>query len=296
MKLAFKVDVDTYLGTKNGVPALRRVFSRQGVGASFFFSLGEDQMGRSIFRIFQKGFLKKCSKSGVLSNYPLRSLLSGTLLPSSIISNKCVAEIKSIASEGFECGVHCWNHYRWQNFLSKMSAEDVAEDYKKAFTSLRDIIDEKIVSCASAGWQVSSDYLALEDESHLLYASDCRGESPFLPMFDGRIFKTPQIPTTLPTLDEILCDKNISDVADYYEAQILSSNVSVMTIHSELEGGAYRDWFENFLLRLKSKGIEFILLRDYAKTFAEGGVSLPVCEMSMSSFPNRGGVLAVQKV
>ncbi len=296
MKLAFKVDVDTYLGTKNGVPALRRIFNRHDVGASFFFSLGEDQMGRSIFRIFQKGFFKKCSKSGVLSNYPLRSLLSGTLLPSPLISNECAEEIKSVQRDGFECGVHCWNHYRWQNFLSKMSAEDVAKDVKNAFASLRDIIDGKIVSCASAGWQVSSDYLALEDAHQLLYASDCRGAFPFLPKFDGRIFKTPQIPTTLPTLDEILCEKNISDVADCYEAQILSSEMSVMTIHAELEGGVHRDWFENFLLRLKRKDVEFISLRDYAKAFTEGGASLPVCEMSMSPFPNRGGFLAVQKV
>ncbi len=294
MRLALKIDVDTFLGTKNGVPRLRQILGRLGVEASFFFSLGEDQMGRSIFRIFQSGFLKKCVSSGVARNYPLRSLMYGLLLPAPVIYKRCASAIRVVAEDGFECGVHCWNHYQWQNFLSKMSAKEVAENFDKSRAILSDITGFSVDSCASAGWQVSVDYLNLEDSRRLLYASDCRGKAPFLPKFGGRVFKTLQIPTTLPTLDEILCQCDIGDVADLLEARICSADTSVMTIHAELEGGDYKDWFEKFLLRLKSKGVEFISLRDYARELLKGD-SLPVREVLMSKFGNRGGLLAVEK-
>ena len=60
MKLAFKIDVDTYQGTKIGVENFRRFFGAEGIRPTFLFSLGKDQMGRSIFRVFKKGFIRKC--------------------------------------------------------------------------------------------------------------------------------------------------------------------------------------------------------------------------------------------
>src|SRR5579871_732915 len=44
----------------------------------------------------------------------------------------------------------------------------------------------------------------LEHEFHMHYASDTRGTGPFLPELHGRVFSVPQIPTTLPTLDELV--------------------------------------------------------------------------------------------
>lgn len=294
MKLAFKVDVDTYLGTKIGVPSLSRLFLRENIKASFFFTLGEDEMGRSISRVFKKGFLRKCAKSNVLGNYPIRTLLHGTLLPAPIISKRCYEVIASVANGGFECGVHCWNHYRWQNFLLDMSEADVAKELARAFDWLKSICGEGVSSFASAGWQVSENHLSFLDSFGVLYASDSRGKYPFYPIFKGRKFKTMQIPTTLPTLDEILCDKSPTDAADWYVEQICSSDISVMTIHAELEGCSHFEWFEEFVLRLKGKGVEFIALQDYARSIMNSSL-LPECEIVMSEFPNRSGLIAVQK-
>ena len=79
--LAIKVDVDTDRGTRIGVPNLLRLFAELEIPATFLFSLGPDNTGRAIKRIFRPGFLKKVSRSGVVSVYGFRTLLNGTLLP-----------------------------------------------------------------------------------------------------------------------------------------------------------------------------------------------------------------------
>ena len=57
--LAVKVDVCTYAGLKNGVPALLRLFDEIDLRASFFVTFGPDHSGRAIRRIFRRGFLTK---------------------------------------------------------------------------------------------------------------------------------------------------------------------------------------------------------------------------------------------
>ncbi|TMH26152.1 MAG: 4-deoxy-4-formamido-L-arabinose-phosphoundecaprenol deformylase, partial [Betaproteobacteria bacterium] len=53
MKLALKVDVDTYRGTRRGVPRLVELLKKHGAGATFLFSLGPDHTGRAIKRVFR---------------------------------------------------------------------------------------------------------------------------------------------------------------------------------------------------------------------------------------------------
>ena len=81
MKLVLKVDVDTYEGTRQGVPALVEICRRHGAPATFLFSLGPDHTGRAIKRVFRPGFLSKVSRTSVLEHYGLKTLLYGTLLP-----------------------------------------------------------------------------------------------------------------------------------------------------------------------------------------------------------------------
>ena len=62
--IALKVDVDTYAGTRDGVPRLLEIFDRFGIRATFYFSMGPDNSGKTIRRIFRKGFLAKQFRTG----------------------------------------------------------------------------------------------------------------------------------------------------------------------------------------------------------------------------------------
>ena len=68
MKLALKIDVDTYRGTLEGVPRLVELLRKHDAQATFLFSLGPDHTGRAIKRVFRRGFLKKVSRTSVTSH------------------------------------------------------------------------------------------------------------------------------------------------------------------------------------------------------------------------------------
>ena len=108
MKLAIKVDVDTFRGTKEGVPALCKLLRKHDVPATFLFSLGPDNTGKALSRIFRKGFLKKCLRSNVAGNYGLKTLMYGTILKAPMIAKHCAEQMRKTLHSGFECGIHCF--------------------------------------------------------------------------------------------------------------------------------------------------------------------------------------------
>ncbi len=295
MKLAIKIDVDTYHGTRDGVPALCNLLEQRKIPATFFFSLGPDNTGKALRRIFRKGFLKKCLRSNVASNYGLKTLMYGTILKAPNIGKLCARQMKETKQRGFECGIHCYDHFKWQDYVCGMSRNEVEGEFKKAREIFLEIFGESARSCAAAGWQISPEALATEDDANLLFASDTRGSKPFFPIMNGKKFNTLQIPTTLPTLDEILGITPIENVSDIHIREMKKNDFSVITVHAELEGAAYLKWFGEFLDKAKSEGVEFVRMESYAKKLLDDSQKLCVAEIKMSSFIGRSGLLAVQQ-
>ena len=87
-RVALKIDVDTLRGTLEGVPALIDVLQRAGCGASFFFSVGPDNTGRALRRVFSRGFLSKVRRTSVLKHYGLRTLTYGLIWPGPHIARR----------------------------------------------------------------------------------------------------------------------------------------------------------------------------------------------------------------
>src|SRR5688500_18284725 len=104
MKIALKVDVDTYRGTCVGVPRLVELLRRHGAGATFLFSLGPDHTGRAVGRVFRPGFLGKASRTSALEHYGLTTLLYGTVLPGPDIGRRCTDTLRRVRDGGFEVG------------------------------------------------------------------------------------------------------------------------------------------------------------------------------------------------
>lgn len=292
--IALKIDVDTYVGTRDGVPRLLEILDRFGIKATFYFSLGPDNSGKAIRRIFtRKGFLRKMLRTRAPSVYGLRTLMYGVLLPPPIIGRKVPEAIRQAAARGHEVGIHCWDHVKWHDLLPWIPKKMVALELGRASALFEEIIGRRAKTTAAPGWTVSPDSLEIQDAMYLTFCSDSRGRAPFYPVMAGRDFSTLQIPTTLPTMDEVLGENGITvaTVNDHYLA-LLTPGLNVHTIHAELEGGVLAPVFIDLLERLRAREARFVTLGEVAEEIRRG--SAPRCELTMGELPGRAGNVAIQ--
>ena len=289
MKLAIKVDVDTYRGTLDGVPRLVDLLRKHQADATFLFSLGPDHTGRAIRRVFKKNFLEKVSRTSVLDHYGIRTLLYGSLLPGPDIGRRCASVLRRVRAEGFEVGIHCWDHVRWQDFVSARDADWTEREMRRASERFQEIFHEKSRVWGAAGWQTNR-HAAWVEEQTCDYASDTRGRGPFRPLWNGVAIGCPQLPTTLPTLDEIIGLHE--DVVSHLLELTKKPADHVFTAHAELEGGRLLHDFEKLLSGWKRQGYELVSMR---KLFLSLRVeNLPGHEVIYGEVPGRSGTLALQ--
>ena len=294
--LCIKVDVDTDRGTRIGVPNLVALFDEFSITATFLFSVGPDNTGRAIKRIFRPGFLSKVSRTSVVSTYGIRTLLNGVLLPGPHVGRRNEGVMRMTRDKGHEAGIHCYDHIRWQDGLAKMTRNEVFTEFSKARTEYERIFGKPAKTAGSAGWQANGFSLAAYDEADLLYASDSRGSHPFYPRAEGVVYKTMQIPTTLPTLDELLGRPEYpeSRIAGHYISLLRQNKLNVLTIHAELEGMRHLSLFRAFLDELKNHPVKVARLDDVARDLLQDPGSVPVCDLVLGTVDGRSGTLAVQ--
>ena len=295
-RLALKVDVDTYRGTREGVPRLVEVLQRHDAQATFLFSLGPDHTGRAIKRVFRPGFFSKVSRTSVVSHYGLRTLLYGTLLPGPDIGRRCAETLRAVRTAGFEVGVHCWDHVKWQDGVSTASAAWTERQMRSAVDRFAQVFGTRPRVHGAAGWQMNAHALRFAEVLGFSLASDARGSGPFLPVVEGVVIRCPQLPTTLPTLDELIgrdgCDE--ANVADRLLAMSAGTPTAthVYTLHAELEGMRLTGVFERLLAGWRRQGYELVSLSGLVRDVDLG--ALPTFAVTEGSVAGRSGKLLLQ--
>jgi len=298
VRISLKVDVDTYRGTLEGVPALLRLFDQYQVRATFLFSLGPDHTGRALRRIFRPGFLKKVRRTSVTSHYGMRTLLYGVLLPGPHIGHRAGDVMRTVAAAGHEVGIHCFDHVRWQDFVARRGADWTRRELERATAIFEEVFAHPARVHGAAGWQLNPHAIALEEELGFLYASDCRGSSPFFPVFDGIESRCLQIPTTLPTLDELIGRAGVTP-ENVHERVIEAGLRSlpqghVYTLHAELEGMQLLPVMERLLSQWRSREGVLCALGDVYE-----GLDLPMLprhQIDWGEVEGRSGHLATQGI
>jgi undecaprenyl phosphate-alpha-L-ara4FN deformylase len=295
LKLALKIDVDTFRGTREGVPRLVAMLERHGAGATFLFSLGPDHTGRAVRRAFRPGFVRKVGRTSVVSHYGVRTLLYGTLLPGPDIGKRCADVMRGARDAGFEVGIHAWDHVKWQDGVAAGDAAWTTWQMALAVQRFREVFGEQPAAHGAAGWQMNVHAYRATQSFGFAYASDTRGTHPFVPVVRAEIVACPQFPTTLPTLDELVgadgtTQANVAHTL--LERTAADRRDHVFTLHAELEGMKLAPVLESLLDGWKSQGYELVAMRDLVASVSPP--NLPLHTVLQAPVAGRSGTLAVQ--
>ena len=288
-----RIDVCTFQGCREGLPALLDLLRDRGISASIFVAMGPDRSGLAVRRFLRPGFLSKMVRSRAIGLYGWRTALYGTLLPAPRIAERCAEIIRRAVREGHEVGVHSWDHARWQDRLDRLSRERVLDDYSRALDAFKKATGAPPDCAAAPAWFTNSTALCVQNDLPLRYASDCKGRGPFQPVVDGRPLRMPQVPSTLPSLDEVLGTGGVT-AGTFHERvfrALKSGSPNVHTIHAEAEGRVHRASFEEFLDRAIAEGLRFVSLHRFLDA---NRTALPMCPIVRGCVPGRAGAVSLQ--
>jgi peptidoglycan/xylan/chitin deacetylase (PgdA/CDA1 family) len=302
-RIGLKVDVDTLRGTREGVPRLSALLKSLGLEATFYFSVGPDNTGRALRRVFRKGFAQKVARTSVVKHYGIKTLMYGVLLPGPHIGAKAGAVMRGVHDAGFEVGLHTFDHVRWQDHVANASAQWTRAEFERGMQAFEQVFGFAPKTHAAAGWQINAHGLELEREYGLDYASDTRGRTPFWPLLADGGSSCLQLPTTLPTFDELLGRDGIdeSNIAQaVYERSLAQAGGAdhgdgqpqVFTLHAELEGMRLLGAFEALLQKWRAAGAQISGMGTlHARSLAQKWPRQAVIRGEVSG---RSGLLALQ--
>ena len=309
--MVLKIDVDTYRGTREGVPNLVRALKARQAGATFLFSLGPDHTGWALRRALRPGFFSKVSRTSVVEHYGFKTLMYGTLLPGPDIGKDRAADMRAVRDAGFECGIHTWDHVLWQDNVARRDGAWSTRMMRKAAARFSQVFGVAPRTHGAAGWQMNNAAFAEHDDAGYAYASDGRcvltengtlanpADGPHRLADGERVLRHIQLPTTLPTLDELL-GREIDGVTistGSIAAFLLkltegATRDHVYTLHAELEGQKLAPIFEQLLAGWQAQGYQLASMADYHQKIQH--LALPVCPITWGELPGRSGQLIVQ--
>ncbi len=292
MRIGLRIDADTFRGTRYGVPNLCRLLAAYSVKASFFFTVGPDNMGRHLWRLIHPSFFRKMLRTRASSLYGWDIILRGTFWSGPVIGERLPHVIRAAAAAGHEIGFHAWDHHAWQVNIDTMSGPAIHSHLSRGVELLERILDGVPACSAASAWKCNDLVLIEKSRFPFTYNSDCRGESIFRPVVDGVELAQPQIPVTLPTYDEIVGRSGVSE--DNYDNYMLSrldpEKLNVLTIHAEVEGIASRAVFQRFVKTAISRGAQFSPLG----ALLEGSAQIGPGALVAREIPGRVGWVSYQ--
>jgi undecaprenyl phosphate-alpha-L-ara4FN deformylase len=294
--LVLKIDVDTLRGTLQGVPRLLELLTRYDARATFLYSLGPDHTGRAIKRVFRPGFFSKVQRTSVVKHYGLRTLLYGTLLPGPDIGRRGADVMRASRQAGHETGIHTWDHVAWQDHVRQRDEAWTCAQMARAYGRYQEIFGEPPITHGAAGWQMNPAALRQLDRWAMRYASDGRAQGPHggphRVAIDGQPTQCVQLPTTLPTFDELIgIDGMDEQGAAMHLLELTRSQPHdhVFTLHAELEGALLVAQFETLLQGWVKQGYALCSMAHYFASLDPN--ALPVVPYANGQIAGRSGEL-----
>ena len=215
----------------------------------------------------------------------------GTLVPAPVIMTALPRLVGELKASGQEIGLHAWDHVAWHDRLWREGGPWARRELHRGVEAFTRLTGEPPLGFAAPAWRVNYHALAELERIGVLYTSATRGATPCRPCLHRHVFNVLEIPTTLPTADEIIGRDGITSdrVADYYVKRLRSPGLHVLTIHAEMEGRHLAPAFETLLDRAMDQGVRILPLADLAREILGRSDDVPVMDVIRKEIPGRAG-------
>jgi peptidoglycan/xylan/chitin deacetylase (PgdA/CDA1 family) len=258
VKLGLRIEVATLRGTREAVPRLAAALKEARAGGTFLFSLGPDHTGRAL------GSLPRVPR---LKCYGPVALVSGTLLPGVDIGTRGADAMRSVEAQGHEAGILAYDRVGWLKHITAAGEAWTAAAMQRARERYQEIFGTAALTHGAPGWRMNRYAFRYAQRLGFRHGSDTRGTGPFIPVVRGELVACPQLPTTLPTLDELLAAGNTPDEA--VRRLLEASRDPLPTGHvyaarAEVEGTVFASALTALLEGWHALGYSVVPLRDYA--------------------------------
>jgi len=283
MRIALKVDVCSRQSAEQGVPNLLRLLKQYDVKASFFFSTCLEPTNSGVLQALSraKGVFGKTSRGEETA-------------PSAAFAEAVSAAVEA----GHDVGVKAHDPGVWIRHAAFADEDWTRHQLALAVDFMQQILGQPPLMFGAAGWQVNSHLLAREEKLGFSFASDTRGKYPFYPILQNIRSACPQIPTTLPTLTEMLGRAGIdqANVHEYLyaESRYVLPQGHVYSIQADLEGMEHLDIMEKLLIMWKGQEGE---VRSLSRIYQELDLdTLPCHQIGWAEMEGGTGHIAMQSV
>jgi peptidoglycan/xylan/chitin deacetylase (PgdA/CDA1 family) len=233
---SLRIDIETVNCLLKGVPVLLNLLKNYKTKATFFVPMGPDNLSKN----YKIKDIPKYLRLEPLKKFGLKNIFHGTLIPSPDFAKLYALNLKNIVHHGHEVGLHGYNHTKWVKLIRNLPDEEVEKLFLKGYNEYIKVYEKKPKAFASPEFMWTEKTLSLLDQYNFLYGSDIRGSLPLQPKIKGKLFKTLQIPVTLPNLEELrntgMNDrKALEVVCKKIEEKINSKSLGVLLIHPSYE-------------------------------------------------------------
>jgi len=296
LPIGLKVEVSTLGGLRHGVPALLDLFAEYKVQATFLFALGPDRPLRLAMRQLHPARLARARQNGLLSQIRFRDLAGGLSLSGGLATRGAADLMRRAADLGHEVGVLGWDTAGWLSRAARADRYWTGEQLEQALDAFERIMGRLPEVHGTPGWQVNPHLLALEESMGFLYACDTRGLVPYRPELSGVVSQCVQLPTTLPTLDELIGREGVTEENAhehlFFASQRILVSGHVLTLRAEYEGRRWLGLMEKLIVIWKGSQRDLVPLKDLVARLDWD--RLPRHRIGWAQVDGRAGYVAMQ--
>lgn len=257
-KIALRIDVPGY-SARTALPVLADLLREQGAGASFAFALGPDWLGRSLAR-------------------------------------HCAGTLKQVRDACFDLGTYGWKPGQWMKRAERMDANRTTAQLGLMIETFADVFEIPPMLHAAPGWRSNPHALRLTQRLGFKYASDTRGRHPFIPVWNGEIVRCPQVPVTLPTLDELVASPRQDPAEAIGSVLALTANPPLhghlFSVQATKALGRNPSPVRQLLAGWREQGYEVTSIRSLASGLVVD--KLPRHEIVVGKVPGHNGAVLLQ--